>query len=104
VLTVQFDHRMIAYAIFAIAWLHVLGVNREADPGLKRTALLLALAISLQAIIGIVTLLHQAPLPLALAHQGIAMVVLTIATIHAHRAIQSKTGALVGAPAASTAV
>jgi hypothetical protein len=39
--------------------------------------------ITLQAALGIVTLLHQAPLALALLHQGMAMVVLTIAVVHA---------------------
>ena len=39
----------------------------------------------LQAALGIVTLLAQAPLALALAHQGMAMVVLTVAVVHAER-------------------
>ena len=41
--------------------------------------------VTLQAGIGIVTLLHQAPLPLALLHQVTGIVVLTIAVIHAER-------------------
>jgi len=43
----------------------------------------LACAIALQASLGILTLLEQAPLALALMHQGMAMIVLTIATLHA---------------------
>jgi cytochrome c oxidase assembly protein subunit 15 len=46
-------------------------------------ALLLASAIAVQAALGVLTLLHQAPLPLALMHQAMALVVLTIAVIHA---------------------
>jgi cytochrome c oxidase assembly protein subunit 15 len=42
----------------------------------------LACAITLQAALGVVTLLHQAPLALALAHQAMAIVVLTIAVVH----------------------
>ena len=38
-----------------------------------------------QAALGIVTLLHQAPIGLALAHQAMAIVVLTIAVVHAER-------------------
>jgi cytochrome c oxidase assembly protein subunit 15 len=41
--------------------------------------------VTLQASLGIVTLLHQAPLPLALAHQGLAMVLLTVAVVYAAR-------------------
>ena len=48
-------------------------------------ALALACAVTLQAGIGIVTLLHQAPLPLALLHQVMGIVVLTIAVVHAER-------------------
>jgi cytochrome c oxidase assembly protein subunit 15 len=43
----------------------------------------LAVLISLQAVLGIVTLLNVAPLGLALAHQAFAIVVLTAAVIHA---------------------
>jgi cytochrome c oxidase assembly protein subunit 15 len=46
-------------------------------------ALALACAVTLQAALGILTLLEQAPLTLALMHQGMAMVVLTIAVLHA---------------------
>ena len=54
-------------------------------------ALALACAVTLQAGIGIVTLLHQAPLPLALLHQVMGIVVLTIAVIHAERAVARDT-------------
>jgi len=40
-------------------------------------------AVTLQAGLGIVTLLHQAPLPLALAHQILAIIVFTVAVMHA---------------------
>jgi cytochrome c oxidase assembly protein subunit 15 len=45
----------------------------------------LALLVMLQAALGIVTLLLQAPLGLALLHQGMAMAVLTVAVLHAER-------------------
>jgi cytochrome c oxidase assembly protein subunit 15 len=54
-------------------------------------ALALASVIILQAGIGIVTLLHVAPLPLALAHQAMAVVVLGIAVLHAERLGQGAT-------------
>jgi cytochrome c oxidase assembly protein subunit 15 len=45
----------------------------------------LACAVTIQAGVGIVTLLHQAPLSLALLHQAMAIVVLSVAVIHAER-------------------
>jgi cytochrome c oxidase assembly protein subunit 15 len=47
--------------------------------------LIFAGAVALQAVLGIVTLLHQAPLPLALTHQMVAILVFTIAVVHAER-------------------
>jgi cytochrome c oxidase assembly protein subunit 15 len=40
-------------------------------------------AVTLQVALGIVTLLWRAPLSLALAHQAMAMLVLTAAALHA---------------------
>jgi cytochrome c oxidase assembly protein subunit 15 len=83
-LTVQFDHRMVAYALWLVAVLHAADVARTLRGGRPLTgALTLAGVITLQAALGIVTLLHAAPLALALMHQGMAMVVLTIAVVHA---------------------
>ncbi|HET8971768.1 MAG TPA: COX15/CtaA family protein, partial [Pseudolabrys sp.] len=48
-------------------------------------ALTLAGAITLQAGLGILTLLYQVPLPLALAHQVLAILVFSVAVIHAER-------------------
>ena len=82
-LTVQFNHRMIAYAILIVAMLHACDAWRMRVGWLG--ALTLAVAVSLQAALGIVTLLHQAPLALALAHQVLAILVFTLAVIHAQR-------------------
>jgi cytochrome c oxidase assembly protein subunit 15 len=83
-LTVQFDHRMLAYGLWVAAILHAVDVMAG---GRKRAALggalALAGAVTLQAALGIATLLQQAPLWLALMHQGMAMIVLTIAVLHA---------------------
>jgi cytochrome c oxidase assembly protein subunit 15 len=48
-------------------------------------ALILAAAVTLQAILGVVTLLNQAPVELALAHQMLAILVFTVAVVHAER-------------------
>ncbi len=87
-LTVQFDHRMLAYVIWIGALLHLVDVARTGKRGPMITgALVLFAAITLQAGLGIVALLMRAPLPLALAHQAVAMLVLTAATVHAVKVI-----------------
>ncbi len=86
VLTVQFDHRMMAYALWLFAWLHAADAACCKRGGATITgALALAAAVTIQAALGIVTLLHQAPLALALLHQAMAIVVLAIAVVHAKR-------------------
>src|SRR5262245_30246536 len=83
-LMVQFNHRMLAYAIFALAIWHAVDVVRTARRGAAvSSALTLASVVTLQAGLGIVTLLHVTPLPLALAHQAMAVIVLAIAVVHA---------------------
>jgi len=87
-LTVQFDHRMLAYVIFVCALLHVIDVARlpQRRPAL-RGALALLVAVVLQIGLGIWTLLARAPLGIALGHQAVAMLVLTAATVHAAGAL-----------------
>jgi cytochrome c oxidase assembly protein subunit 15 len=83
-LTVQFDHRMLAYTIWIAALIHAVNVARTVKPGpVVAGAVILAAAMTLQAALGIFTLLMVVPLPLALLHQAMAMVVLTVATMHA---------------------
>ena len=85
-LTVQFDHRVVAYALWLLAVLHAADVARTLRGGAALTgALALASAVTLQAALGIMTLIHQAPLALALPHQAMAIVVLPIAVLHAQR-------------------
>jgi heme a synthase len=86
VLTVQFEHRMTAYALFALAVLHALDtVRSRAAPAVVNGAFWLAAAITLQATLGILTLLNQVPMSLALAHQAVAIAVLTLAVFQAER-------------------
>lgn len=80
-LTVQFNHRMVAYAIWILAVVHAFDAWRTCRAALS--AVFLAGTLTLQALLGVVTLLYQAPLALALAHQVLAILVLTIGVIHA---------------------
>jgi heme a synthase len=85
-LTVQFNHRMAAYALWLAAVLHAVDVARTLRHKLIAAgATILAAAITIQAALGVLTLLYQVPIALALAHQGMALVVLTIAVVHAER-------------------
>jgi cytochrome c oxidase assembly protein subunit 15 len=88
ILTVQFNHRMTAYALWLLAVLHALDVARNVRGRAITGAFALTAAITMQAMIGILTLLQQAPIGLALLHQAVAMVVLTIAVLHAGRLIR----------------
>ncbi|HWK94386.1 MAG TPA: COX15/CtaA family protein [Pseudolabrys sp.] len=82
-LTVQFVHRMFAYAIWLVAAWHAYDAwtSRRAARG----AVTMFALVTAQAIIGIATLLHHVPLSLAIAHQAFAVVVLTAAVVHAQR-------------------
>jgi cytochrome c oxidase assembly protein subunit 15 len=85
-LTVQFEHRMVAYTLFVLAILHVIdGVRSRAGTSAISGAVWLAAAITLQATLGIFTLLSQVPMELGLAHQAFAIVVLTTAVMQAER-------------------
>jgi len=84
-LTVQFDHRMVAYALWIFAVLHMVDAARSRSPHALSSALALAIAVTIQAVLGILTLIYVAPLALALAHQGMAIAVLTVAVVHAQR-------------------
>jgi cytochrome c oxidase assembly protein subunit 15 len=85
-LTVQFEHRMTAYALFVLAVLHAVDALRvRADAAVIRGAMWLVAAIALQATLGILTLLNQVPIDLALTHQAVAIVVLTLAIFQAER-------------------
>ncbi|WJR81776.1 COX15/CtaA family protein [Bradyrhizobium sp. NP1] len=102
-LTVQFQHRMTAYALFALAALHVIDVVRSRAPAAAvNGALALWAAVTLQATLGILTLLYQVPIGLALAHQAVAIVVLTLAVLQAERLALRPSPRAFAIPAASS--
>ncbi|MDZ5696910.1 COX15/CtaA family protein [Chelativorans sp. M5D2P16] len=81
--TVQFVHRLGAYAVLVLALWHAASTWR-AEPGTThaRRAVLLVLLVLVQAAIGIATLVMVVPLGWALAHQAAALIVLGFATAH----------------------
>jgi cytochrome c oxidase assembly protein subunit 15 len=84
--TVQFQHRLVAYALaVAIPWLWWRIVSTpEAPAAARRGAHALLVAIGAQVALGIATLLLVVPLPLAAAHQAGAVFVLAAALNLAH--------------------
>ena len=77
---------MTAYALLALALLHAIdAVRSRADAAVVGGACWLVAAIVLQATLGILTLLRQVPIDLALTHQAVAIVVLTFAVVQVER-------------------
>jgi cytochrome c oxidase assembly protein subunit 15 len=83
-LTVQFQHRMVAYAVLAFALAQAAAAWRALGPGAANArATALAILVAAQASIGIATLVLAAPLWAALLHQAFAMIVLGMAVVNA---------------------
>ena len=78
VLTVQFNHRMAAYLVALWALIVAFAARGEAAMG---RSWVLAATVLAQVALGIVTLLWSVPIHAALAHQGLAMVVLWMAVV-----------------------
>ncbi len=80
IMTVQFDHRVLAQTTFlAVVALWLYGRRLGAAGGLARALNGLALVIVLQVTLGILTLLLVVPITLAIAHQAGAVVLLGVA-------------------------
>ena len=88
VLTVQVEHRLMAYALWLFVIIHAVDIARTL--GRSRAligVLILVSAVTIQAVLGILTLIFETPLALALMHQATAMAVLTIAVVHTERLV-----------------
>ena len=81
--TVQFLHRSTAYLVFALVIIHVIQLQsaERRTTHARRGLVLLALS-GAQGALGIVTLLTQAHLHTAIAHQGMALILLAFAVAH----------------------
>jgi cytochrome c oxidase assembly protein subunit 15 len=75
VATIQFNHRLGAYLLSAAVLAYAFAVRRESRPARHRAVLLSALMLA-QLALGIATLVQIVPIGLALAHQGMALVLL----------------------------
>jgi cytochrome c oxidase assembly protein subunit 15 len=82
-LTVQFDHRMLGYAVVVAALGQLIWLAAKGAPqALIGSALVLALFAVLQATLGVWTLLLAVPITLGLAHQAGAIAVFAAALYH----------------------
>lgn len=90
-LLVQLQHRMVAYALLAMALLQALYTWRRAGAGraLRRANALVGL-VAAQVAIGIATLVLVVPLAAGLLHQAFAMIVLGMAAVHAQALTQRR--------------
>jgi cytochrome c oxidase assembly protein subunit 15 len=81
--TVQFIHRCGAYTVFLCAFAQMIFtmIRAPRTPPARR-AILFFLLVTLQAALGITTLLMQVPIDLGLAHQAMAIIVLGFAAAH----------------------
>jgi cytochrome c oxidase assembly protein subunit 15 len=85
-LMTQFNHRMVAYLLWLVAVWHAVDVGRDTDdPNTLLGASAIAVVVTAQAALGVITLIYLAPIGLALTHQLTAIVLLTIAVVHAER-------------------
>jgi heme a synthase len=80
--TAQFDHRLVAYAVLAFALAQAVAAGRTGPPDLARRAVALAAVAACQVALGVATLLFRVPIPLALAHQAVALVLFGLACAH----------------------
>lgn len=76
-MTVQFNHRMVAYLVVVMAGVLAFVALKKGQPEPRRTVLLVLLgAVFFQVLLGILTLVYFVPLWLGVSHQGGALVVL----------------------------
>ena len=81
---VQFNHRVIAMATFALAiWVWYRG-RRSSNPRMQRASRLVLAAAFLQVALGIATLLLAVPVVLGVAHQAGAVLLFTAALLALH--------------------
>ena len=85
VVTVQFDHRVLALTTFTVIVVYWWRSRRAGLPRRARPALHLLLGMAIvQVLLGIKTLLLAVPIPLGAAHQAVAMLLFTVALYLCH--------------------
>ncbi|MCF8475164.1 MAG: COX15/CtaA family protein [Emcibacter sp.] len=88
IMTVQFNHRMLAYIITLFGFFVWLKLRQDSHISVRLSGHFLMITIVGQVTLGIFTLLHVVPISLAAAHQAGAMIVLS-AALFALRRVKS---------------
>lgn len=84
-MTVQFEHRMLAYGIAVLLAVYCGALfNRAGAGSLTTSAGIVLLVVVIQVVLGVMTLLYQVPIDLALCHQVGALVLLASMLNHLH--------------------
>lgn len=100
VTTVQFNHRLLATSVLVALLLYAWALIRQPLPGRLRLGLhLMLLALGLQYLLGVSTLLLRVPVALGAAHQGGAVVLLTACLFLWHQTRHARHAPLTLAPA-----
>ena len=84
--TVQFLHRLFAYALLALVVAAAVAARRSPHAATRGAFAAVAAMAGLQMVLGIVTVMHSSPWHLAIAHQFGAVVLLVLAVRARHRA------------------
>jgi len=85
VVTVQFDHRILALSTLLLVIGYWLSARHKSLPARVRPAVHgLLLVVSIQVLLGVSTLLLAVPVVLAAAHQGTALLLFTVALYLCH--------------------
>lgn len=88
IMTVQFNHRMVAYVI-VLAGLYIWnGTRKNSHITVRMAGHLMLLMILAQVTLGVLTLIHVVPIPLAAGHQGGALITLS-AVLYVLRKVKS---------------
>ncbi len=83
--TVQFNHRLLAYLLCLVIPVFWWQAMRVALPARARLAVHFLLGwLAVQVLLGIATLLYAVPVPLAAAHQAVALVLFSVALYILH--------------------
>lgn len=79
IMTVQFNHRMVAYLIGLLGLYIWCRTRKDTHINVRMAGHLMLLMILGQVALGVLTLIHRVPIPLAAAHQAGALITLSAA-------------------------
>lgn len=95
----QFNHRIVAYVLLAATTIYAVQALRwRLAEGLGAAAVALAVVVWMQAILGVLTLVHAVPLTLGVLHQAGAAMVLAVATVNLWLVLRSQPRLFVSGP------